>query len=504
MKPTRHKHQHRCIDGVPLRDHEDRSNLKPAAGFMKKVSVFLIAGMLTLFNVNPVSAVSLTATVDKTKATLEDTILLTLSVEGARSSKEPILPQELKQNFKIQSRGSSSRVQIVNGKITSSIDYNYILYPRKTGTFTVGPASILVKGTKYASKPFIIQVFPTRKGIDSSQDIFITSEVDKRNPYVNEQVLYTFRFYRAVKAVNPRLLDGINFEGFFIEKLGKEKEFTVTRGGRKYLVTELKQAIFPTEAGRIEIPPTRLQVDVMYRSKRRGFLNDPFFDDSFFGLNETKTKVLIAPAVTMNVRSIPVKGKPSHFSNLIGDFAISSSLEKKNLEVGDSVTLTITLSGYGNIWDAVEPGLDALDDLKVYSDKPTLEKSTHDGRIRGVMTLKKALVPLKEGKITIPPLKMAFFNPHLQEYQQIMTKPILLSVLPSSEKEKLNLVEANGMTPGKQAVKVIGKDILPIHPSLDALRNRDFDPFNILYCLLLAIPMVTYVAGLGIKRRTDR
>jgi len=504
MKPTRHKHQHCCIDGAHVSAHEDRPNLKPAKGYAKSVSVFFVAVILTVLSAYPVLAVSLTATVDKTKVTLEDTILLTLSVEGARNSEEPILPQELKRDFKIQSRGSSSRIQIVNGKINSGIDYKYILYPRKTGTFTVGPAGILVKGTKYASKPFTIEVFPARKAIDSSQDIFITSEVAKRNPYVNEQVLYTFRFYRAVKAVNPRLLDGINFEGFYIEKLGKEKEFTVTRDGKKYLVTELQQAIFPTQAGKIEIPPARLQVDVMYRSKRRGVFNDPFFDDSFFGLNETKTKVLVAPAIPMHVRPLPEKGRPSSFSNLIGDFAISSSLARKTLEVGDSVTLTITVSGYGNIWDAVEPELDALDDLKVYSDKPTLEKSIHDGRIRGVITLKKALVPLKEGKITIPPLKMAFFNAHLQEYQQMMTKPILLDILPSSEKEKLNLVEASGMPRSKHAVKVIGKDILPIHPSLDALRNQDFDPFNILYCLLLAIPMGTYVAGLGIKRRTDR
>jgi hypothetical protein len=504
MKPTRHKQQHRYSDGTPVNAHVARDTIKPAQRHGKSVLVFLVAVILTVFTAGPVLAVSLTATVDKTKATVEDTILLTLSVEGDRNSAEPILPQELKREFKIQSRGSSSRVQIVNGKINSGIDYNYILYPRKTGTFTVGPASILVKGTKHESKPFTIQILPAQKEIDSSQDIFITSEVDKRNPYVNEQVLYTFRFYRAVRAVNPRLLEDINFEGFYIEKLGKEKEFTVTRGGKKYVVTELKQAIFPTEAGKTEIPAARLQVDVMYRSKRRGLFNDPFFDDSFFGVNQTKTKVLTAPAIPLNVRPLPAEGRPSSFTNLIGDFAISCSPAQKTLEVGDSVTLTVTVSGYGNIWDAVEPKMDALADLKVYSDKPTLEKSVHEGRIRGVMTSKRALVPLKEGKITIPPLKMAFFNTRLQKYQQALTKPIQLNVLPSSEKEKLNLVEASGITPTKQAVKVIGKDILPIHSSLDALRNQDFNPFTMFYCLLLAIPMVGYGAGLGIKRRKDR
>jgi len=481
-----------------------RTNHKPAQRYAKSVWVFLVALTVAVLNAHPVLGVSLSATVDKTEATLEDTIVLTLSVEGAQNSEEPILPQNLKRDFKVQSQGSSSRVQIVNGTINSGNDYRYVLYPRKTGTFTVGPVSVLVKGTKYESKPFAIQVFPARKEIDSSQDIFITSEVDKRDPYVNEQVRYTFRFYRAVKAVNPRLLEDMNFAGFYIEKLGKEKEFTVTRGGKEYLVTELQQAIFPTEAGELEIPPARLQVDVMYRSSRRGFFNDPFFDDSFFGMHETKPKVLVAPAISMNIKPLPQKGRPSNFSNLIGDFAIASSLAQRTLEAGDSVTLTITVSGFGNIWDAVAPELDSLDNLKVYSDKPTLEKNIEDGRIRGVMTLKKALVPLREGEITIPPVKMAFFNAHLQEYQQIMTKPIRLNVVPSTEKEKLNLVGASAMSPGKQAVQVIGKDILPIHSSLDALRHQNVEPFNLLYCLLLTMPMALYLTGLTIKRRTDR
>ena len=465
--------------------------------------IFTILSLIFL-NAYSASAVSLTATVDKTEATLEDSIQLTLSVEGARSGGKPILPRELKSNFQVQSRGSSSRVQIINGKINAGIDYNYLLYPKKTGTFTISPATIVVKGKKYESQAFTLHILPVQKEISPSRDIFITSEVNKRNPYLNEQLIYTFRFFRSVKVMNPHLLGDINFQGFYIEKLGKEKEYSTIRNGKEYLVTELRQALFPTETGMIEIPSVRLEVDVVYRSQRRGFFSAPFFDDPFFGFNETRSKVLVAPAVTLNVKPLPEEGKPVNFSKLVGDFTISSNLGKKRVKVGDSMTLTITVSGYGNIWDAVGPELSNLPNVKVYSDKPTLTKKVQEGRIYGMKTLKEALVPLKEGKIRIPPLKIAFFNPDLEQYQHIMTKPILLNVLPSSEKEKLHLVEASGLNQTKHTVNIIGKGLLPIHTSINALENQAFNPFNILYCLIIAIPVVAYVTGLGVKKRNDR
>ncbi len=471
---------------------------------MKQISIVFIAIIIILLNIYSAWAVSVTATVDKTEASLEDTIILTISVEGAQRSGEPILPQELKANFNIHSRGSSSRIQIVNGRINSSIDYNYLLFPKKPGTFAIGPVSITVKGERYESQPFTVKILPVRKETQPTRDIFITSEVDNHNPYVNEQIVYTFRFFRSIKVINPRLLEDLNFEGFYIEKLGKEKEYRTIRNGKQYLVTELKQALFPTKPGKIEIPPVRLQVDVVYRFKRRSFFSDPFFDDSFFGFNETRPEILVAPAITINVRPIPEEGKPLNFSNLVGEFTISATAGKKSLKVGDSMTLTINISGYGNIWDAIEPEFEGLPNLKVYSDKPTINKSIQKGRIYGEMSLKKALVPLKEGQFRIPALKMAFFNPDLGQYQQIMTKPILLNVLPSSEKETLHLVEAGGINPKKQKIKIVGKDILPIHTSINALKNQAFNPFSIFYYLIIAIPWLAFITGLGIKKRNER
>jgi len=56
---------------------------------------------------------SLSAMVDKNDITLDDYVLLRLSVKGTRD--EPQLPEV--PEFRIQPRGSSSQVRIVNGQI---------------------------------------------------------------------------------------------------------------------------------------------------------------------------------------------------------------------------------------------------------------------------------------------------------------------------------------------------------------------------------------------------
>ncbi|MCR4844787.1 MAG: BatD family protein, partial [Bacteroidales bacterium] len=57
-------------------------------------------------------------------------------------------------------RGTSTSVQIINGKTTrsSQTSYTYILQAKTTGTFTIQPATAKVKGEVISSKPVSVQV----------------------------------------------------------------------------------------------------------------------------------------------------------------------------------------------------------------------------------------------------------------------------------------------------------------------------------------------------------
>jgi hypothetical protein len=456
---------------------------------------------LSIWDLGYASGASVTVTVDKNEVTLEDFIVLTISVEGA--SGEPSLPDM--PAFEVASRGSSSRIQIVNGQMASSVDYKYILHPKKEGAFSIGPATVNHNGKAIHSSTVTITVQKARVKAKANQDIFVAAEVDNRNPYIFEQITYTFRFYRRVKVAGARLTGSPDFEGFIKEDLGKEKEYQKIINGQKYIVTEIKQALFPAKTGDLEISPSTLQCDVVVKRRRqRGFFNDPFFDDSFFGFSKTEPKILRTSPIKVTVIPLPEKDRPPNFSNLVGDFQLVSELSKNRIEVGESTTLTLTLTGKGNFKTSQSINLEALAYFKVYDDKPTFEPKISSGRIGGKLVVKKALVPTKEGSLKIPGVVVPYFDPIQGQYKVTRAKPLFIEVIAAQDEEKLHLVEAIGTITSKEAIKTLGKDILPIHSSLKALaavKTNSLSWFNLAFFFL---PMLGFISLFLMKQRREK
>ena len=273
--------------------------------------------------------VSVSASVDTTTASLEDYIQLSVSVEGTRM--EPSLAGL--DDFKVTSRGSSSQVRIVNGQMSSSYEYSYLLQPLKPGTFTIGPFTVLHKKTAYASDTITLTISKHSAGTtdtdtDAARVVFVTAEIDNQNPYVHQQIIYSFKFYSRVQIGKAQLSAAPDFEGFVSESLGKEREYRRVINGQTYSVTELRWALFPVKSGVLTIDASTLDCDVVLRERsRRGRFNDPFFDDSFFGFGaRTERKTLRTEPLTVMVHQLPAQGRPDGFAQLVGEFELSGSL----------------------------------------------------------------------------------------------------------------------------------------------------------------------------------
>jgi hypothetical protein len=470
---------------------------------MKLRITLIIAISFLLITVPTVNAAepSLTITLDRDTATLADTINLTISVEGARG--EPQLPSS--PAFETVRQGSSSRVQIVNGRMSSSVDYSYLLSPKKEGVFTIGPATLDNNGSRIISNTVSITIQKTAAGEKQDDDVFVTADVDNKNPYVHEQIIYTFKFYYRVKVANARLAESPSFEGFIAEQLGKEREYESTINGRQFMVTEIKQALLPVKPGPVTISSSALQCNVAVRRQRRGgTFNDPFFDDSFFGFAQTEPKMLRTEPLEVTVRPLPEQGKPRDFGNLVGEFKATAEISKKKLEVGESATLTLTLIGQGNLKNAPAIRFENPAGFKVYDDKPSFEPQVSDGRIGGKLLIKKALVPLQDGTLQVPAVAVAYFNPRSGTYETARTGALVLDVLPAKEKEQLPAAEAARPAEGKQEIKILGRDILPIHTAINVLAPEPLTPLSWPAAALLVFPLLGFGACLLVKQRREQ
>lgn len=432
------------------------------------LSVFLLCMGLS----SPTFAedIQVLATVDRNQITLEDSLQLSITIQGTQNTPPPELPSL--PDFRVTSSGTSSSMQIANFKHSVSITHKYQLTPMNTGQFEIGSARIRADGKIYATQPITVVVQkPTVQNRPIDKSVFVETNVSKKTAYVGEQLIYSFKLFHRVEAKGLDLSMPFGASYFQKEDLGKAKSYQSVINGIQYQVQEISVALFPIKPGKAEIPPAILDMDIYHRtqSNRRGFFNDPFLGQGI----RTEHKVLRSKPLSVEILALPEKGKPLDFKNIIGQFNIQANLGEKNLEVGDTTTLTITVSGKGNIRGITFPEPDLNRKFKVYSDQPKFKQSVVANQITGQKVFKFALVPLQSGSVTLPAFTLAYFDPEAKDYRQVKTRPTDLTIHPSSAEETLNHVQSNSVNNilTKPEIKILAEDILPLHTHLNDFQN---------------------------------
>ena len=444
--------------------------------FLKKKSIFPIFVFWSALTLQAYGEnIQVLATVDKNQITLEDSVQLSVTIIGTQNTPPPELPSL--PNFRITSGGTSSSTQIVNMERSISITHNYRLTPMNIGQFKIGPVRIRANKKVYVTQPINILVKKSTSPIQlGNRPVFLESAVSKKEAYLGEQLIYSFKLFNRVEAKNFDLNMPFGASYFQKEELGKAKSYQSVVNGIQYHVQEISVALFPIKTGNAEIPPASLEFDIYHRPQNRSnrgplsqFFNDPFFSQG----TRAEHKVLRTKPISIKVLPLPAKGKPKNLKNTIGSFDIISNLGKNDLEVGDTTTLTITVSGNGNLRGVSFPEPNLKNLFKVYPDQPEFTQTVRGNQITGKKVFKFALVPLKAGAAKLPAFTFSYFDPTVKDYRQAQTNPIEINVRPSSSQENLNLVQSNslGNIIVKPKIEILAEDILPLHTTLDDFNN---------------------------------
>jgi hypothetical protein len=185
------------------------------------------------------------------------------------------------------------------------------------------------------------------------------------------------------------------------------------------------------------------------------------------------------------------------FSGMVGRFEIKGSLDKSEVSEGDSVTLSVTVSGAGNLMDAPEPQIVVPDTFKVYKDAPEDRIQLDETGYSGEKTFRWALVPMARGEFVLAPVTLVYFDVSLEAHRMIQTAPLPLVVLPSKEEGAVIGEEpgVSGALPEfeKKHVDFVGKDILPLKEEKDALVPVGVLPLD-RFLLFIMAPWIVYGA----------
>ena len=469
----------------------------------------VIRSFIVLVLISFVSAESIQISVDKNQ--LENGELLKLSIEvidGEDFARVDLSP--LESNFEIISGPSQqTNIQWVNGQMTSIKTLSWNILPKKSGDVIIPALSGYVGDKRFKGKKIKIKVGEISE--DKSNEVFIAAEIDKENAYLGEQITLTYKLYKRVD-VNIAGIDQFqmpNFKGFWVEELFTPQRLQyqskkIRINGVDYQVANLGQrALFPIASDDHVIPSVKVKVQLEVKKKKRR--RDPFFDpffDSF--LSETKTRILSSKNKNIGIINYP-QPIPNDFTGAVGQFDLDTKIDRNDVEVNDGITLTILLSGTGNIGLFSFPEPKFPDDIEVFPPTENFEKDEFRNQITGKQKWEYILIPRKPGTLIIPETKMSFFDPIEKTWKTIQTKMTEINVIPG----KSNLVPDQGFT--KKEIELIAQDIRYMNTGTTDLVQKGKMNFNLLlttYLLSLSIIitplMINKITGYRLATANDR
>ncbi|MBM3262705.1 MAG: protein BatD, partial [candidate division Zixibacteria bacterium] len=460
--------------------------------------------VLCLFAVFPSRAqeLSVEASVDASRISVDDVVTLVISVSGRNleDAPEPSLPAL--NDFLIVGRSSatSSNFSLSNGQVNTSqtIQYIYQLQPRQTGKFVIGTASVAYGGRTYRTTPFTIEVTqgqtggqrpssgtspgqnaPPGKTTYAKDDMFLRAIIDKKQAFAGEQITVVYKLFTRVELTTAQYDRLPSYTGFWVEEFFSAKHLEYKQeivDGKRYATAILKQiALFPTVTGEQQIEPLTMLCDVPAGGKN---LIDSFFNDPFF--SRTHQVSIQTEPQTVEVVPLPASGQPRGFGGAVGQFSIRSFVDQTKAEVNQPVTMTVEVSGTGNIKTLGEPVLPDLAVFKRYASESRDEIAPNNQQIAGKKIFTHVLIPLHPGEQRIAPASFVFFDPVSRAYKTVTTTPLVLSVEPGRDGGGVA-----GVMPQKTAVSQMRQDIQYIKPETVSLEDQGTALYGSLWYILL-------------------
>lgn len=379
--------------------------------------------------------------------TVDQGTILTITVNGASRLTDIELPEVAGLNF--QNRGQSSRVNIVNGEMSSSLAQSYLVRAQRPGTYTIPPIKVTAGGESGTTRPLSFEVTAgggsasssTGTSTDHDQVAFLRLEV-AGDHYPGEIVPVRIKAYfhqRYKTEINS--LPQLKGEGVAMPQLKDKPVQSEERiNGIAYHVLSWDTTLAGLKVGRHSLSLT-MEASLMLPQRRRplspfggglfddSLLNDPFFDN-FFGGMQRKPIELRSPEIVFPVIPIPEEGRPKDFHGAIGDFSLRVSGDRPQLEVGEPLKLSMEISGQGN-FERLEPPV--FPESPVWKTYPPASSFVADGNsYSGSKTFEMAVVAREAGVKEIPELSFSFFNPDSKSYVTVRSPPLTIEVKQSS------------------------------------------------------------------------
>jgi hypothetical protein len=359
--------------------------------------------------------VAVSASVDRDKPHVNESFTYTLRAEGQVRGDPDVAP--LEQKFDVLQSTTSTRIQIVNGQAAQVSEWIFQLMPREAGPVTIPPIEL----AGAFSNEVKLEVLPSDAARDAPSDIFMEVEADPTTAYVQSQVVYTMRLFVGVgtgrASITPPEIGGGEA---IVERLGEDRQYQTTRGGRGFVVHERRYAIFPQKAGLLTVGPASFEAMIM---PNRGFSRIQRFRS---GTIEVDVKPAVAPPPEFpNAAWLPARAVT---------LSESWSEAPEKLAVGVPVTRTLTIEAKG----LLETQLPAVEvpnagGIRAYPDQPDLDRRAEADGLVAQRTERYAVLAQTPGEVQLPAVRLPWFDVAAGQWRVAELSARTITVAPGAQ-----------------------------------------------------------------------
>jgi hypothetical protein len=382
-----------------------------------------------------------------------ESFLVQIVVEGSDQAEQPDLSgiRDFTVEYVGGSNNSSQSITIVNGRLERVVQrgfiFSYRFTPTTVGTLAIPQIEVMADGKAYRTIPLTIEV--TKPG--ETEDFKLRINLSRETCYVGEPVMLGVTWYirkdvQDYRFTAPLLQSGdFDFASPEVQIDNSKRYYRIPVGGGEaiaekgrsmldgvtYATLQFSIVLIPKRPGSFVIPEFVVACEASSgRVSRRDFFDD-FFRDDFFSMRRGDIEKYVVPSNTLSllVRDLPAEGRPPDFAGHVGEYRITASAEPTEVNIGDPITLTVTLEG---------PDYLERVDLPQLQNQPELARDFKipderaDGKIvddRKVFT--QTLRARSEEVAEIPPIRLAYFDTKEGRYRVASSKPIPIKVSPT-------------------------------------------------------------------------
>lgn len=465
--------------------------------------------------------ISFSVSADRTSAALGERIQVTAQIVSNKQLSGSFAPQVPKsEDFDIagtsQNSSQSTSIQVINGKMTQSVNITYFFYysvaPKKTGSFTFPALKTVVEGKAYESNPFIITI---GKEVPQASEVHVILSVSKKSIYQGEQTFLTVKVAQKAGAQVQMSQQGLFGLYDKLEK-GLSKDFAVARlfnqlpskgsmevvNGEKEFVVKVQYSLFPITTGDIAISSVPFDYVALKKVQSRRGANpfDDFFPDAdqFFGGGvQQVSRTVLSNGLTIHSAALPTA--PAGFSGAVGTFSMNVGADPKTVPSGEAVTLSVSIRGSTRPGSMGDISLPQLTDCEVFTPEKHVSVDTTQNGITCQKAYKYLLIPRQEGTLAIPGLAWTYFDPAAASYKTLRSEPISIAV---TKGKTVAAGQTRYLT--QEEIRQVGQDIRYIKTGLTGGKQTDQPYKNPLFLILFPIPFLVAIFSFLYKIQAQR